>query len=62
MKIVTPDGVYRTANECQNTDLFFALRGGGGSAFGVVIESTHRVEPLFPIQAYVFSSVQKMRV
>ncbi|KAI0707571.1 FAD-binding domain-containing protein [Cerioporus squamosus] len=53
VKVVTPDGIYRTANECQNKDLFFALRGGGGSAFGVVIESTHRVEPLFPIQAAV---------
>lgn len=52
IKVVTPDGVYRTANECQNKDLFFALRGGGGSAFGVVIESTHIVEPVFPIQAY----------
>ncbi|KAI0712970.1 FAD-binding domain-containing protein [Cerioporus squamosus] len=55
VKVVTPDGIYRTANECQNTDLFFALRGGGGSAFGVVIESTHRVEPLFPIQAAVLT-------
>ncbi|KAJ5499009.1 FAD linked oxidase N-terminal [Penicillium expansum] len=44
-KIVTPDGVYRTANEFQNHDLFWALRGGGGGTFGVVIESTHRVEP-----------------
>ena len=52
IKVVTPDGVYRTANECQNKDLFFALRGGGGSAFGVVVESTHIVEPVFPIQAY----------
>ena len=51
MKVVTPDGVYRTANECQNQDLFFALRGGGGSAFGVVIESTHRTERKFAIQA-----------
>ncbi|KAI0707570.1 FAD-binding domain-containing protein [Cerioporus squamosus] len=55
VKVVTPDGEYRTANECQNEDLFFALRGGGGSAFGVVIESTHRVEPVFPIQAAVLS-------
>ncbi|RPD55527.1 FAD-binding domain-containing protein [Lentinus tigrinus ALCF2SS1-7] len=55
IKVVTPDGEYRTANECQNEDLFFALRGGGGSAFGVVIESTHRTEPVFPIQAAVLS-------
>ena len=27
-KVVTPDGQYRIANECQNEDLFFALRGG----------------------------------
>ncbi|TFK56500.1 isoamyl alcohol oxidase [Heliocybe sulcata] len=44
-KVVTPDGVYRTANECQNSDLFWALRGGGGGTFGVVMEATHRVEP-----------------
>ncbi|EPE25867.1 FAD-binding protein [Glarea lozoyensis ATCC 20868] len=43
-KIVTPDGVFRTANICQNSDLFWALRGGGGGTFGVVIGSTHRVE------------------
>ena len=30
---------------------------GGGSAFGVVIESTHIVEPVFPIQAYVSRSL-----
>ncbi|KAF7593648.1 hypothetical protein BBP40_011053 [Aspergillus hancockii] len=44
-KVVTPDGRYRTANECENPDLFWALRGGGGGTFGVVMESTHRVEP-----------------
>lgn len=44
-KIVTPDSVYRTANEFQNPDLFWALRGGGGGTFGVVLESTHYVEP-----------------
>ena len=25
---MTPDGQYRTVNKCQNSDLFFALRGG----------------------------------
>lgn len=43
-KIVTPDGVKRVANHCQNEDLFWALKGGGGGTFGVVLESTHRVE------------------
>lgn len=39
-KVVTPDGVLRTANACQNEDLFFALRGGGGGTFGVVLEAS----------------------
>ena len=43
-KVVTPDGVLRTANFCQNIDLFWALCGGGGGTFGAVLESTHRVE------------------
>ncbi|KAJ6518381.1 isoamyl alcohol oxidase [Mycena vulgaris] len=50
IKIVTPDGKLRTANACQNTDLFWALRGGGGGTFGVVVESTHFVEQRIPIQ------------
>ncbi|KAF9532809.1 isoamyl alcohol oxidase [Crepidotus variabilis] len=44
-KVVTPDGVLRTANACQNQDLFWALRGGGGSTFGVVLEGTMQVYP-----------------
>ena len=47
--IVTPDGILRTANACQNPDLFWALRGGGGGTFGVVLDATHRVEPVMPI-------------
>ncbi|PQE26736.1 isoamyl alcohol oxidase protein [Rutstroemia sp. NJR-2017a BVV2] len=53
-KVVTPDGVLRVANACQNPDLFWALRGGGGGTFGVVMEATARVEPRFPLAvAYI---------
>lgn len=48
-QVVTPDGRLRTANRCRNADLFFALRGGGGGTFGVVLEATHRVEPAVPV-------------
>lgn len=48
-KIVTPDGVLRTANSCQNQDLFWALRGGGGGTYGVVLEATSLVEPVLPV-------------
>ncbi|RPD52974.1 FAD-binding domain-containing protein [Lentinus tigrinus ALCF2SS1-7] len=44
-KIVTPDGRYLTASACQNADLFFAIRGGGGGTFGVLMEATMRALP-----------------
>ncbi|KAF8667853.1 oxygen-dependent FAD-linked oxidoreductase family [Rhizoctonia solani] len=44
-KVVTPDGRSRVANACQNQDLFWALRGGGGGTFGVVLEATSQVVP-----------------
>jgi FAD/FMN-containing dehydrogenase len=40
LDIVTPDGKLLTANECQNEDLFWAIRGGGGSKLEVVASST----------------------
>ncbi|KAK7044629.1 FAD-binding domain-containing protein [Favolaschia claudopus] len=49
-KIVTPTGDFLTANECQNTDLFWALRGGGGGTFGVVLESTTLASPRITLQ------------
>ena len=36
LHVVTADGRYVIADEFQNTDLFYALRGGGGSTYGVV--------------------------
>ncbi|KAF9532779.1 FAD-binding domain-containing protein [Crepidotus variabilis] len=47
-KVVTPDGILRYANACQNTDLFYALRGGGGGTYGVVMESTILASPRRP--------------
>lgn len=43
--IVTPDGTSRLANPCNNADLFFAIRGGGGGTFGVVTEIVVRTYP-----------------
>ncbi|ETW77615.1 hypothetical protein HETIRDRAFT_421727 [Heterobasidion irregulare TC 32-1] len=54
-RLVTPDGKYVTANECQNEDLFFALRGGGGGTFGVVLESTMLASPRVTLQAVIIS-------
>ncbi|KAK7914628.1 hypothetical protein PG985_012331 [Apiospora marii] len=45
MEVVTPMGDIVTANECQNQDLFWAMRGGGGSTFGVMTSVTMRTYP-----------------
>ncbi|KAF5387457.1 hypothetical protein D9757_007766 [Collybiopsis confluens] len=49
IKVVVPTGEYLIANQCQNSDLFFALRGGGGSTFGVVMEATMKALPSGPL-------------
>ncbi|KAK0633213.1 FAD binding domain-containing protein [Immersiella caudata] len=45
VELVTPKGDIVTANECTNSDLFWALRGGGGSTFGILTSLTLRTHP-----------------
>ncbi|KAJ2986193.1 hypothetical protein NUW58_g5144 [Xylaria curta] len=45
LEVVTPMGDILTANECQNQDLFWAMRGGGGSTFGVMTSVTLATYP-----------------
>ncbi|KAJ7121248.1 FAD-binding domain-containing protein [Mycena crocata] len=44
-EVVTPSGQHLFANACQNSDLFFALRGGGGGTFGFVLAVTTKALP-----------------
>ena len=39
-QIVTADGKLRTVNGCNDPDLFWALKGGGGGSFGVITSLT----------------------
>jgi FAD/FMN-containing dehydrogenase len=45
-EVVSADGKVRIANACTNSDLFWALKGGGGGTFGVVSRLTLRVRDL----------------
>ena len=45
-EVVTADGRLLVANGCQNQDLFWALRGGGGGTFGIVTKVTLMTHPL----------------
>lgn len=55
IKAVRPDGKYITANRCQNTDMFFALRGGGGGTFGVIMEMSTLAHPESALQVGTYS-------
>lgn len=46
--VVLPNASHVTANNYQNTDLFWALRGGGGPSFGVLTSATYKTHPNFP--------------
>ncbi len=45
-EVVTADGQVRIVNACQDADLFWALKGGGGGTFGVVTRLTLRTHEL----------------
>ncbi|KDQ07937.1 hypothetical protein BOTBODRAFT_38376 [Botryobasidium botryosum FD-172 SS1] len=42
--VVTADGETKVVNQCQNADLFWAMRGGGGG-FAVAASVTYRTHP-----------------
>jgi hypothetical protein len=44
-EVITADGNLRTANSKTNPDLFWALRGGGPSTFGLVVSVTFKTFP-----------------
>lgn len=54
-EVVTPDGLFVTADAAQNTDLFWALRGGGGGTFGVITSVTVKTYPKMPVSFVTFT-------
>ena len=47
VELVTADGQFRTANPTENSDLFWAIRGGGGN-FGIVTSFNFQLHPVGP--------------
>ena len=40
--IVIADGRLLTINRCKNSDLFWAIRGGGGGTYGIVTRAVYK--------------------
>ncbi|QKX55520.1 uncharacterized protein TRUGW13939_02614 [Talaromyces rugulosus] len=55
MEVVTADGEYRVVNETSHSDLFWALRGGGGSTYAVLLSVTVIAYERLPTIGYRFS-------
>ena len=47
--IALANGTLVTTNAYQYPDLFWALRGGGGGTYGVVLSATYQTHPKFPL-------------
>ncbi|RFU77909.1 fad-binding domain-containing [Trichoderma arundinaceum] len=43
--VVTTDGVFRTINKCNDPDLFWAMRGGGGQSYAILINYKFQLHP-----------------
>jgi len=54
-EVIDARGNYLVANQNQNADLFWALRGGGGGTFGVVLSVTVATFPDEPTTAMTLS-------
>ena len=53
-EVVTADGEVRTINECNDPELFWAMRGGGGGTYAVLTKYRVQVYPSVPLHTYNF--------
>lgn len=56
-EVVTADGEIIAANQSQNADLFWALKGGGGGSFGIITRLTLRTHELPQFFGGVFGRI-----
>lgn len=53
--VVLASGKFVTASPTSNPDIFWALRGGGGSTFGIVTSVTVKAYPDIPVTGTTFA-------
>lgn len=58
-QVVTPDGEVRIANAKSNSELFWALRGGGASTYGIVTRISYKAYPAPKVTALNLSITPK---
>ena len=54
--VVTSTGEHLTVNNYQYSDLFWALRGGGGGTYGIITFVTYRTYESLPVATYFFEA------
>ena len=60
VELATPRGDILIATECQNEDLFFAVRGGGGGTFGVITKIWYQTIEKFELQVGHMANSRKL--
>ena len=52
LRVILANGTVVKADACTNSDLFWAMRGGGGGTFGVAVNAHYKLHPVTPVQAF----------
>ncbi|CZR67436.1 uncharacterized protein PAC_17335 [Phialocephala subalpina] len=53
-EVVLASGEVRIINECNDPDLFWAMRGGGGGTYAILTKYRVQLHPSLPIHTYNF--------
>ena len=54
-EVVLANGIFAYADACTNSDLFWALRGGGGGTWGVVTSVHFKLHPVEPVLEFIMA-------
>lgn len=55
LEVVTASGFFLTATQSVNSDLYWALLGGGGSTFGIVTSIVYKAHPKISVTTSTFT-------